>query len=72
LDWEPVDIAGNPLPQGTYSFQLESYAAEETLAITDVEVYARIVEVRGGASGTTVVLDGGIEVSTTLVTALRE
>lgn len=72
LDWAPVDIAGDPLPEGTYSFQLESYAGEETLAITEVEVYARIVEVRGGASGATVVLQGGIEVATTLVTALRE
>ncbi|MDP4032544.1 MAG: flagellar hook capping FlgD N-terminal domain-containing protein [Pseudorhodobacter sp.] len=71
LDWQPLDIEGNPLPDGNYSFQLESYSGDELLATTDVEVYARILEVRGGPGGTTLVLRGGISVPALAVTAIR-
>ncbi|EEW26603.1 flagellar hook capping FlgD N-terminal domain-containing protein [Rhodobacter ferrooxidans] len=71
LEWEPVDQLDAPLAEGTYTFQLESYAGEDLLATTDVESYARIVEVRGGAAGATVVLEGGIEVPVAAVTAIR-
>lgn len=71
LNWAPVDMEGAALPAGKYKFQLESYSGEDTLATTDVEVYAPVTEVRGGANGTTIVIEGGIEVPVALVTALR-
>lgn len=71
FDWQPIDIEGNPLPDGNYSFQMESYSGDELLATTDVEVYAPIHEVRGGAGGTTLVLRGGISVPALAVTAIR-
>jgi flagellar basal-body rod modification protein FlgD len=71
LDWTSVDQLGYPLAEGKYTFQLESYSGEDVLAVTDVESYARIVEVRGGAAGATVVLAGGIEVPVASVTAIR-
>lgn len=70
--WLGGDAAGNPLPQGLYSLSVESYRGEEQLGQAgEVESYARILEARGGASGTTLVLEGGVEVPATKITALR-
>ena len=70
--WLGADAAGNPLPQGIYSLTLQSYRGDEQIGSpTEVESYARIVEARGGANGTALVLEGGIEVAATKVTALR-
>jgi len=70
--WLGADAAGNPLPAGVYSLSLENYRGEEQIGTASaVESYARIVEARGGAGGTALVLAGGIEVAATKVTALR-
>ncbi|MDT8858002.1 flagellar hook capping FlgD N-terminal domain-containing protein [Paracoccaceae bacterium Fryx2] len=71
LQWEPVGSDGEPLPEGKYTFQLESYSGENLLGTNDVEVYARVLEARGGAGGTILVLKGGIEVLAGNITALR-
>lgn len=71
ITWDPVDISGQPLPTGTYNFQLESYRDDEQLSTVGVEVYAPITEVRGGSAGMTLVLSGGIEVPVSSVTGLR-
>ncbi len=71
VNWQPLDAQGQPLPPGTYSFQLESYSGQELLSTTPVEAYARITEVRGGPGGTTLVLEGGAEIRAADVTALR-
>ena len=70
--WLGADAAGNPLPAGVYSLSLESYRGTEQIGtVTEVESYARIIEARGGVGGTALVLEGGIEVAATKVTALR-
>lgn len=70
--WLGGDAEGNPLPKGLYSLSVENYRGEEQLGQpTEVEAYARILEARGGASGTTLVLAGGVEVPATRITALR-
>lgn len=71
VDWNPLDIRGNPLPTGQYTFKLESYSSDELLGTSSPEVYARITEVRSGADGVTVILAGGAEVPASAVTALR-
>jgi flagellar basal-body rod modification protein FlgD len=70
--WLGAGIDGNPLPPGTYSIALESLNGETVIATTPVEHYARVIEARGGTSGTTLMLEGGVEVLATDVTALRE
>ncbi len=71
-DWTGNDIKGNALPNGKYTLTLESYKGEDKLGDpTEVEAYSRILEARSGASGTVLVLEGGIEVAATQVTALR-
>ncbi len=70
--WLGADAAGNPLPEGLYSLRLENYRGDEMIGTaTEVESYARIIEARGGANGTALVLEGGVEVAATKVTALR-
>lgn len=71
LNWDPLASDGTPLPEGSYSFQLESYAGDQYLSTTDVEVYARILEVQGGADGTTLILPGDIAVPALAATAIR-
>jgi flagellar basal-body rod modification protein FlgD len=70
--WLGAGVDGNPLPPGTYSIALESLNGEEVIATTPVEHYARVIEARGGATGTKLVLESGVEVLASDVTALRE
>jgi flagellar basal-body rod modification protein FlgD len=63
---------GSPLPPGTYSIALESLNGETVIATTPVEHYARVIEAKGGTGGTKLVLEGGVEVLASDVTALRE
>lgn len=71
--WLGAGIAGNPLPTGTYRLHLESYREGQIIkADGQVEFYAPILEARGGSGGkTTLILQGGVEVASTDVTALR-
>lgn len=70
-DWLGGDAAGDPLPEGLYSLTLESYSGETLLGETAVESYARIFEARNGPTGTVLVLEGGVEVAASAITALR-
>lgn len=70
--WSGLDLKGQPLPNGTYKLTLESYKGDRKLGDgTPVEAYSRIQEARSGPNGTVLVLEGGIEVPATSVTALR-
>jgi flagellar basal-body rod modification protein FlgD len=69
--WLGADAAGNPLPRGIYSLTLESRQGENVIDSRPIEHYARVIEARGGAGGTKLVLEGGVEVSASAVTALR-
>jgi len=71
-EWQGLDSEGNPLPEGVYDLSLESYQGSTLLGSTSVEYYGLINEIRNSSSGVTAMFDGGIEVSTALVTALRE
>jgi flagellar basal-body rod modification protein FlgD len=71
FDWAGTSDSGGPLPTGKYSFEVESSAKGAVIKTAPAETYATIIEARGGASGTTLVLEGGIEVPAGQVTALR-
>jgi flagellar basal-body rod modification protein FlgD len=70
--WLGAGMDGSPLPPGTYSIALESLNGETVIATTPVEHYARVIEAKGGTGGTKLVLEGGVEVFASDVTALRE
>lgn len=69
--WLGADIAGDPLPEGTYSLALESYGGDTLLNTSPVESYATIVEAQAGSNGIRLLLQGGSSVDATAVTALR-
>jgi flagellar basal-body rod modification protein FlgD len=71
MEWLGTTMAGDPLPAGAYTFQLESYSGDDLIGTSAVEVYAAITEARGGPNGIMLVLRGGIEVLAADVTALR-
>jgi flagellar basal-body rod modification protein FlgD len=70
-EWSGTGIDGVPLAHGRYTLELESYRGEDMLTRQPLEHYARIIEARGGATGTRLVLEGGIEVQADKITALR-
>lgn len=70
--WLGADAAGDPLPEGQYSLSLENYSNDQLLGESPVDSYRRILEARGGPAGTMLVLEGGIEVPATSITALRK
>jgi len=72
MDWAGVDANGQPLPPGSYTFSVESYAAGKLISTDQAEIYSPISEVKlGGGGGVMVVVDGGFEVSSDAISALR-
>jgi flagellar basal-body rod modification protein FlgD len=69
--WLGADATGMPLPPGQYRLSLESRTGERVIATTPMEHYALVIEARGSPEGTKLVLDGGVEVAASQVTALR-
>ncbi|MBA3910428.1 MAG: flagellar basal body rod modification protein [Rhodobacter sp.] len=70
--WLGADAAGNRLPTGVYTVTLESLKGEQVIDNRPIEHYAPVIEVRGGPGGAKLVLDGGVEVLASAVTALRK
>ena len=71
FQWLGGDVEGNPLSAAAYTLSVESWREGEVLGSTPVQSYGRILEARNGAAGTTLVLEGGIEIPTDRITALR-
>jgi flagellar basal-body rod modification protein FlgD len=69
--WLGAGADGMPLPTGTYTISLESMQGANVIDSRPIEYYAMVNEARGGVAGTKLVLNGGIEVLATQVTALR-
>ena len=70
--WLGADATGAPLPPGRYTITQESLIDGDVVDSRPIEHYSRVVEARGGPRGTSLVLQGGIEVPATRITALRE
>lgn len=70
--WLGAGADGAPLAPGIYSIELESLSGERVITTQPVEHYARVIEAKGSPEGTKLVLEGGIEVPASEVTALRE
>lgn len=71
IQWDGKDAAGNTLPNGTYSFELQNYTNGTLIGTDAVPSYAKVVEAQSGASGPVLVLAGGATVAASDVTALR-
>ncbi len=72
VSWPGLDSEGAALPQGLYSFAVESFAGGELLRSHPAEVFTRIDEIQNRNGTVSLVLDGGTRIDTSDVTALRE
>ena len=72
MEWAGVTTDGAPLPNGNYTFTVESSIAGEVILSEPADVYSTITEVRSEGGQTILILAGGIAVSSTQVSALRD
>jgi len=72
IEWAGVGEGGEPYADGLYSFETVSYANNEVIAQTPIEIYSQVTEVRNTDSGTVLVLEGGVSIDAESVTALRD
>lgn len=69
--WAGVGQNGTPLPNGLYSFTVESFTGDELLQISDIPVYAEVQEAQILNGQTILVFPGGTTAPASAVTALR-
>lgn len=70
--WLGADATGSPLPPGRYTLTQENLRGQQVISTRAIEHYTRVVEARNAPDGMRLVLEGGVEVLATKVTALRE
>ena len=71
IEWVGTTLDNAPLPNGLYSFVVESTKDGEVVASSQAEVYATVREIRSEGGQTVLVFDGGQTVPVSSVTALR-
>lgn len=71
VDWSGVSADGTPFPAGLYRFEVESHAAGELINTLPAEAYGKVAEARTENGASLLVLEGGSEIATGSVTALR-
>lgn len=69
--WDGLDGDGNPLPDGTYTFQIESLANGEVIDTQPVAAYVPILEARYEDGMTKLVMPGDLWVNSSDVSGLR-
>lgn len=72
VDWFGRGEGGSKLPDGLYSFAVESWRGGEKIEESRAGAYARIVEAQVGAEGGRVVFQGGGSAPAAEITALRD
>lgn len=72
IEWLGRDDDGQKLPDGLYSFVIESNRKGEVIAEDAVGVYAKVVETQMGDDGIEVIFDKGGSALASTITALRD
>lgn len=72
IEWAGTTTDGGPLPEGLYSFTLESSADGAVIGTDAVEVYATVREARTENGNSFLVFDGDATASVDTITAIRE
>ena len=72
ISWSGLAADGTTLPEGSYSFEMQSFKGADLLRTDLVEHYALVTEARGETGGVFLVLQGGGTVAASEVTALRQ
>lgn len=69
--WDGMADSGFPHPLGLYTFEVASISGTEVIDQSQVEIYSTVTEVRNQGGQTVLILEGGSEIGTDDVTALR-
>ena len=73
IEWAGLlDAQGGQHPTGLYSFEVVSYIGQEAMAQDPVDVYSQIIEVRSQGGQNILILEGGVAVAASQVSALRD
>ena len=72
IEWYGRDASEAKLPDGQYSFAIESFSNGASLGTTRVGVYAAIVEAETTSDGIQLIFQGGSSASASAVTAIRD
>ncbi len=72
FEWTGVDDQGASISAGLYNFEIENYYDTDHLSTTTVESYSKIIEARADDGDVVLVLEGGNEIASSEVTALRD
>jgi flagellar basal-body rod modification protein FlgD len=72
VEWFGRDVSGQKLPDGVYSFVIESSANGELLGSSPAAAYGRIIEVRADETGTSLIFEGGSLAPLSQISALRD
>ncbi|MCB1360194.1 MAG: flagellar hook assembly protein FlgD [Rhodobacter sp.] len=69
--WDGLDSSGTRLPDGTYTFEVESRQGDSILDTQPVAAYVPVLEARYQNGATMLVMPGGLMVDSASVTGLR-
>ncbi|MDB4213377.1 flagellar hook assembly protein FlgD [Octadecabacter sp.] len=72
VEWAGTSADGTPFPTGIYEFHIESSSNGEVVLTEMSDVYAKVQEVRSQNGESILMLEGGIAVLATAVSALKE
>ena len=72
FSWTGLNASGNPLPNGEYTFEIESRAQGEVLITEPALSYSRVTEARIEEGETLLVLESGYMITANNVAGLRE
>lgn len=72
FSWTGLNASGNPLPNGEYTFEIESSAQGEVLITEPALSYSRVTEARIEEGETLLVLESGYMITANNVAGLRE
>lgn len=72
LDWAGVGSNSQPLPNGAYSFNVESYNSDGLISTDQAEIYTEISEAKFVGGEMVVVLASAVEIAASKVAALRK
>ena len=70
-EWAGTNADGTPFDEAVYFFELESLSQGNVLNTRSVESYAQIIEARNTPAGIVLVMEGGIEISSGSISAIR-
>lgn len=72
VEWAGVGPGGTPFPSGLYTFEVVSSAGGEVILTDPADIYSTVQEVRAEGGVLMLILEGGVAIPASEVSALRD